>query len=195
MKIYIAILFALFSSCGGHVLSKQEIQKYQSSQRKCEDAVTFWIKNQALYPDSYQSLGFKEYREASEYQGSKKISGSESYYIWHSHTLKDVKGELKTFSGYFLLENDFFINTISTEKLTLVGPSFPPRTELWISQFGRARNASDSSVLEIRQKKMFGKILNDLNQSINNGDARFEKEWDEQKWKNMLDSLDKPKPH
>jgi hypothetical protein len=129
-------------------LTKEEQKELEETYMKVENGVSDWIQNHAKYPDSYKSISFSEFSESASKRHDTKIPGSEKYVIKHTHEILDRDSNLVTFSGYFILENDFDINIIEKERSNSIGGAFPPQTEVWINQFGRKLNTQDSLELE-----------------------------------------------
>jgi hypothetical protein len=185
MKNLTVILMTILISCSGHIMTQQDKDDFIKREKKCEDAVTSWIKKNAVYPDSYMSLGFKEYSEGSKLNGDEKIPNSERYSIFHTHKIKDINGETVTFSVYFKLEHDYFVDIIEIENSNSIGGAYPPETEIWLDKFGRPMTTKDSTELNERQLQYANKTLNELK------NMKYESESDKEKVMKMLDTADK----
>ena len=175
MKKLSATLLIFFISCHGHRMTNEEIEAWNLRQKKCEQAVTHWIKLHALYPETYQSLGFNEYSESCNDDNGKKVDNSENYIIFHTHSIKNINGDTVTFSGYFKLEYDYFVDIIDTSKTNSVGGAYPPQTEVWLRQFGKATTTDDSLDIERRKKKAIRKLVKDLKNGVSDNEEEKEK--------------------
>lgn len=177
------------SSCG-HRLSPEEQRQYQDNISKVENGISNWIKRHALFPDSYESVSFGEYSESSINRHDEKIPNTEIYVMRHTHRILDKDSILRTFSGYFILEHDYSINIIETERSNSIGGAFPPQIQVWTDRFGRPENHQDSLEFQQKQRQVMNRYINELKDGLKNGDIYTEDSKDMNKLKNVLDSLE-----
>jgi hypothetical protein len=189
MKInYIIYILFFLTSCGNHILTKQEERELKERQTKCEVAVSNYIKKYAQYPMSYESIEFSEYTEMCGERNGVKIPNSEDYIIFHRHKLKDLNGQIKTFAGYFYVTYDFLVGIIEIEKSNSI-KTWPPETKVWTSLFGRPLNAEDSLEISIRTEKVNNAFLHNLKEDFKIGNKEKLNAKDEKLLKNLLDTV------
>jgi len=171
-------------------MTPKEMEENNQRIEKCESAVSDWIKKHAAYPESYIPIEFSEYGEAYMGNGSEKIPNSESYSIHHTHRIKNINGDTTTFSGYFILQYDYFVDIIEDTKTNSAGGAFPPRLEIWLSKFGRPLTKEDSLEWDARIREETKKVLKELTEGLENGNS-YIKEGNKDSLKNILDSIKK----
>jgi hypothetical protein len=192
MKLLIILTILTIGSCG-HRLSPEEEKQYQDNMNKVQNGVSNWIKKQALYPDSYESVSFVEYSESFSKRHDEKIPNTENYVIKHTHKILDKDSILTIFSGYFILEHDYSVNIIETERSNSIGGAFPPQIQVWTDKFGRPENHQDSLEFEQKQKQVTNKFINELKDGLEKGDIYTEDPKDINKLKNIIDTLERKK--
>jgi len=192
MKLLTFFTILTISSCG-HRLSSEEQQQYQDKINKVQSGVSDWIKKHALYPDSYESISFGEFSESVSIRHDEKIPNTENYVIKHIHKILDKDSNLTTFSGYFILEYDYSVNIIETERSNSIGGAFPPHIQVWTDKFGRPGNQQDSLEIEQKQKQVTNKFINELKDGLKKGDIYTEDPKDMNKLKSIIDTLGKKK--
>ncbi|MFT5971137.1 MAG: hypothetical protein ACI8ZO_001656 [Flavobacteriales bacterium] len=176
-----------------NVLSPEEKRQYQERYTKAQAGVSDWINKHALYPDSYKSISFGQFSESVSKRHDEKISGTEKYVIKHTHKIFDKDSNSVTFSGYFILENDFDVNIIEVERSNSIGGAFPPQTQVWTDKFARPLNAQDSLELDKKQEKVMDKFIKEMKDGIESGDFHTEDPDGMGKLKNLIDTLEKKK--
>ena len=186
MKLIIYLILLLTITGCINVLSPEEKQQYQERYTNAQTGISDWIKKRALYPDSYESISFSEFSESVSKRHGEKILGSEKYVIKHTHKILDKDSNLITFSGYFILENNFEVNIIEVERSNSIGGAFPPQTQVWSDQFGRPLNAQDSLELDHKQQEVMDKFIKDTK-----GNLETESQNDMNKLKDLIDTLEK----
>ena len=170
MKRFTSIIAVLVLGSCSHSLSPEEQREYEDRVSKTEIAVTNWIKKNAKYPESYDPGLFSEYSESATLRHDEKVPDSENYSIKHIHRMLDKDSNLTSFSGYFILEHDYFVSMIESVRSSAVGGAFPPKTEIWRERFGRLLNANDSIELENRQQQENRELIIKLKNGLNSGD-------------------------
>jgi len=168
-------------------VSPEERQQYQESNKNAQKGVIEWIKKHALYPASYESISFSEFSQSHSSRSGEKIPGSENYLIKHTHKTLDKDSNLMTFSGYFILENDFDVNIIEVNRSNSFGGAFPPKTEIWMSQFGRALNADDSLELEKLNNEKLKELVKSMKEGLESGDLKTD---NPEVLENLINDLD-----
>ncbi len=159
LLVYVSLL--IIFSCGGQ-LTEEEKKEFEAANKNVEIEVSDWIKNHAQYPNSYKSVSYSEFSQSVAKRNDEKIPGSEKYVIKHSHNILDKDSNLVTFSGYFILENEFDVNIIELERSNLMGGAFPPQTEIWTEQFGRSLNTQDSLDFLMKKQRVKDKLYKEF---------------------------------
>ncbi len=188
-----AILILLFLTQFGcrKIISLEEMPEYQNKTKQAETEVSNWIKKYALYPDSYESISFTEYSESYSSRGNEKIPNSENYIIKHSHKLLNKDSSMVIFTGYFIMEYDYFISIIEKDRSNATGGAFPPLTSIWTNEFGRPLTNEDSLDLKKRHTQVTDDFIKEIKDGLDNGDIYTEDPNDKEKLRNLLDTLDK----
>lgn len=192
MKFLKILAILTISNCG-HKLSPIEQKQYQENINKAQNEVSKWIKEHALYPESYESVSFGEYSESFSKRVDEKIPNTETYIIKHTHKILDKDSNMTTFSGYFILEHDYSVNIIEAERSKSIGGAFPPQLQIWMDNFGRPANHQDSLEFEEKQKRFTNKIINELKEGIENGNIYLGDTKDINMLKNITDTLEMKK--
>ena len=161
MKILSLCVFVLCIGCI-NIQSPEEKAAQAERYQKCQESISNWIKYNAQYPESYKSISFGEYSESISKRSGEPIAGTENYFLHHVHEILDKNGVMQTFSGYFILEDDFSVNIIETQKSNSLGGAFPPRVDAWLDKYGRPRTVQDSIDLANQQKETIGRLVDDL---------------------------------
>lgn len=187
MKLLTFLLLLVILSCEQQP-SPQNQQKYQDNFMKVQSEVSDWIKKHALYPDSYESVSFSEYSESFSKRHDEKIPNTENYVIKHTHTMLGKDSILSTFTGYFILEFDYSVSVIETERSNSFGGAFPPETQIWIEKFGRPENRQDTIELQQKRKQLDAVFFNELKDAYERGDIITENPQDMQVIKNIIDT-------
>ena len=143
MNRILLILLLFVTSCEERI-PDDEKKLYQQSMNKAQESVTGWIKNNALYPGSYESLSFTAFTATYSKKKDAIIPGSEKYVIRHRHRLLDKDSSLVVFTGYFILDHNFSVKRIETTRSNSTGGDAPPQTRVWTDLFGRPENRVDS---------------------------------------------------
>ncbi len=192
MKLLMYMTLLIVFSCG-HRLTEEEQQEFEATYENVETGVSDWIKNHAQYPDSYKSISFSEFSQSVSKRHDEKIPAYEKYVIKHTHKILDKDSNLVTFSGYFILENDFDVNIIEIERSNSIGGAFPPQTQVWTEQFGRHLNAQDSLELDQKQQQVKDKFIKEMKDGLEKGDVYTKDPNEMEKLKNLVDTLEKKK--
>lgn len=188
MRIVLLLIFISLSSCQSYLSAEQE-KEYEKRNVAAQKAVTDWIKKYAKYPDSYEAVSFSDYSESFTSVNEKRIPESDSYVIKHSHKMLNKDSVLSTFSGYFIMEYDYFVSIIEKERSSATGKVFPPKTQVWMDVFGREANKQDSLEYKERYAKVTGKLVNELTKGLESGRLKTESPQDAYKLKELLDTL------
>ncbi len=168
MKCFLTIIILTLTSCiYRHSLEERKL--FQNNFNNTQSAVTKWIKEHAMYPESYYSVSFEEYSESWEKNGSVKVPNSECYKIKHSHKLLNKDSILETFDGYFIMDNNFVMNTIEIEKSNSFCGAFPPEIRVWTDKFERLLNSQDSMEMKEYEKAKTKRILQDVKEGLIRG--------------------------
>jgi len=168
MKDLRYLVLLMFVGCIS-IQSPEEKSAQAERYQKSQESVTNWIKYNALYPESYKSVSFSEYSESISYRFGAPIQGTTNYFLRHVHEILDKDSVVKTFSGYFILEDNYSVNIIETQKSNSLGGAFPPRVNIWLEKFGRPRTEQDSIDLAQKEKETIGRIINDLKKAKEEG--------------------------
>ncbi len=185
-------LFTLLTLFGcGILVSEEEQKEFDKTHKKVQKGVSDWIKKYAIYPDSYESISFSEFSQSHSSINGEKIPGSESYVIKHTHKAFNKDSNLVTFSGYFILENDFEVNIIEIKRSNSVSGAFPPRTQIWTDQFGRPLNAQDSLEFNKKQQEVKAKLIKDLREGLEKGNFEAENPEDINNLNNLMDTFER----
>ncbi len=190
MKYRIIFILFIFCSCG-HIMSEEEIKQYDDRKSKTQTAVSNWIKKHALYPKSYMANSFSEYSESFTQAKDGKIPNSENYVIKHEHRILDKDSNWATFSGYFILEYDYSISLIETQRSHGMGGGSVQEVQIWTNRFGRPTNKQDSIEQELHSKRAANKFINEMKSGLEKGTLYTEDEKDLVKLKNLIDTLEK----
>ena len=119
-----------------------------------------------MYPKSYESISFSEFSQSYNSRNGDKIPDSDNYVIKHTHKLLNKDSVMETFSGYFILENDFDVNIIEIERSNSIGGAFPSQTHIWINNFGRPINNQDSLHLGKKGDQFKERIIKEIKTAI-----------------------------
>jgi hypothetical protein len=169
-------------------ISTEEYAAYEKRVKIAEQAVSKWIKDNAQYPDSYESLSFTDYQESYTLDGNERVPDSDNYVIYHSHRILNKDSVMKTFSGYFLMEYDYFVSIIELERSNSVSGGSEPRTQVWLNDFGRAYTKEDSLLIEKRSDREVKKIMKELKDGLESGDMETDNPEEAKKLLKFLDS-------
>lgn len=156
-------------------MTEEERKRYRLKKQQTEQAVSAWIKNRALYPDSYEPISFSDFAESFTSKSGVKVIGSETYSIKHSHRIFDVDSNPATFTGYFLLENDFEVNIIEEQRSNSFAGAFPPVVEIWTTRFGRSMNHRDSLDLAKKQKTVQEEFVREMKEMVDHDSSGNER--------------------
>lgn len=191
MRTRLLIFFTLLTlfSCG-FLMTEEKQKEFDETYKKAQTGVSDWIKKNAIYPDSYESISFSEFSQSHRSIKGEKIPESENYVIKHTHKAFNKDSNLVTFSGYFILENDFDVNIIEIERSNSVSGAFPPRTQVWTDQFGRPLNAQDSLEFNKKQQEAKDKLIKEVREGLEKGDFEAENPEDINKLKNLIDTFE-----
>jgi hypothetical protein len=192
MKLLMYLTILTVFSCS-HQLTEEEQKEFEATHEKVQTGVSDWIKNHALYSDSYESISFSGFSESVSKRHDEKIPGTEKYVIKHTHKIVDKDSNVVTFSGYFILENDFDVNIIELERSNSIGGAFPPQTQVWTNQFGRPLNAQDSLKLDQKQEQVKDKFIKEMKDGLKKGDVYTKDPDDMDKLKNLINTLEQEK--
>lgn len=183
-------MMVLICSCRS---SSEEHKDFLVNRDKTQKAVSAWIMDHALNPDSYKSISFDEYSESNIDINGVKKKGSECYSILHTHEILDKDSILKSFTGYFVLDNEFIVNRVEEKKSNISGNSFPPETAIWINRFGRPANHQDTVLFHQLQKKFTSRFVNELKEGIDRGSIYTSEGDDMKELETLIDSLERAK--
>ncbi len=155
MKLAGFFLFACLIVGCGHRLTSEEAAKANEQFAQCQEAVKQWVKTHAMYPDSYSSISFDEYATGRKLNGDEPVPNSETYEIRHTHRLRSVSGDTTTYSGYFVLDNEFNVGIVETHRSGAISAGSKPDWKVWTDLFGRPMTAEDTAAFQVRSKKAF----------------------------------------
>jgi len=186
--IYIISIFLFLTSCGNHILTKEEEIELKARQAKCETAVSNFIEKYAKYPETYEPIEFTGYTEMHGERNGVKVPNDEDYIIFHRHKLKDLNGQTKTFAGYFYVTYDYLVDIIEIDKSNSV-KTWPPEIKVWTSLFGRTLNAEDSLEILSITEKLNNAFLHNLKEDFKNGNKEKLNEKDKKLLENILDTV------
>lgn len=122
-----------------------EDKKYR---KKVEKVVKDFIRAYALYPKSYESLGYEDFRIMGvvDMETGEKYKGDESSSILHRYRLKNVNGTYEEVIHVFKLNGQLQITIIEEEWSNTV-MAYPPQIDEWLQTFGRELNDKDKKTL------------------------------------------------
>ena len=166
---------------------KKRNNKFVEKQKLTEEKLSLWIKNHALYPETYVPIKFEDFTFSTEENGFTTVENSECYKIMHIHKLKNKDNQIVEFKGYFTLEYDFDLNSVEKEKSNGMCGAFPPQIEIWTELFGKPTTLKDSLKLEKTRKEKMNEAFDMLNEA-NNSEHINEK--DKEQIKDALKALD-----
>lgn len=165
-----ALLLSLIVGCGQR-LSPEETAKAKEQFANCQEAVKQWIVAHAMYPESYSSISFDEYATGRTLNGDEPIPNSETYEIRHTHRLRSVTGDTTTYTGYFVLDNEFNVGIVETHRSAAISIGSEPDWKDWTDLFGRPTTAEDTAAFQERAKKSFREELERVRERMEDGDA------------------------
>jgi hypothetical protein len=166
------LLMSLIVSCDQR-LSPEETAKANEQFVKCQEAVKQWIATHAMYPESYSSISFDEYATGRKLNGDEPIPNSETYELRHTHRLRTVTGDTTTYSGYFVLDNEFNVGIVETQRSTAIGAGSVPDWKDWTDLFGRPMTAEDTAAFQERAKRSFRDEMERVREHMKDGDAHM----------------------
>ena len=187
-KLYTYIILLTIISCWQE-LSQEKIE-FLTNQENAKNQVSNWIKNHAKYPESYEPISFSEFGEFTTMRKNKEVPNSKTFIIKHTHKILNIDSTLETFSGYFILNNDFQVNIIEVERSKSIGGAIPPLTKIWMDKFGIKLSAKDSIEQEKTRKEETNKIIQNLKEDLENGELEPIYPFDKEQIKNLLDTID-----
>ncbi|SFQ01062.1 hypothetical protein [Hymenobacter arizonensis] len=187
------LVFFLLALCScDRGLSLAEEKHYQTNQAKAKEAVSTWIRNNAIHPGSYEPLAFSDYSESfTTVSYGQKETGSETYKIKHTHYILGKDSVQSHFSGYFILLSDFSVNVIEQNDTNSLGGEFPPQTQIWSSRFGNVLSKKDSLYYAKKQKEVTRNLITELEQGLESGNLHTEDPKDATILKNLLQQVQK----
>ena len=190
--LHYSFLFILifFNSCDYKEINNEEEKQFIHRKERAETAVSGFIRKYAMYPGSYESLSFSEYTVSYSQRHTDKIPDSENYSIKHTHRLLNKDSILQSFSGYFIMEHDYYISAIEKTRSNSTGGAFPPKTEVWTDEFARPMTEQDSLELMQRSKLVFSKFVKKMKEGIESGDMYSTNHGGLKKIKKLLDTLE-----
>ncbi len=118
--------------------------KFNDKEERLKTELSNWIKKYALYPDSYESVSFSGFTHMIQIIDGDTLFDTEKYKIQHVHKLLDRDSIMTTFEGFFVLNYDFSVNMIETERNLSIGGAYPPEINEWIDKHGRDLTSVDS---------------------------------------------------
>jgi hypothetical protein len=127
-------------------------KKEKEIQLLVEKKIIAFIKEYSLYPNTYESIEFKDYHVYSTHNGSslEKIENSEIPSVEHIFKIKNKEGTLDEYSARFKLDNELNIMLIEEEESGTVSCS-PPRLDWWLERFGRELTDEDKTKLGLNK--------------------------------------------
>jgi hypothetical protein len=126
---------------------------WKITKKEIEKIIKEFILQYAQFPESYESIDFKDYiiHSTVDSKGTDKPQNGESYEITHRYRIKDKNGELREFSHFFILTNDLSINIIEFPRSKNLWVS-PPELEIWLELVGRELSKKELKNLQLAQK-------------------------------------------
>ena len=123
-------------------------KREKETQLLVEKKIIEFIKEYSLYPDTYESIEFKDYHVYSTHKGAslEKIENSEVPSVKHIFKIKNKEGSLDQYSARFKLDNELNIMMIEEYESNTVSCS-PPRLDWWLERFGRELTEEDKTKL------------------------------------------------
>jgi hypothetical protein len=108
-----------------------------------KEKVSSFIKDYALYPDTYKPIGFPFFSTG------KDSKGLLDYSIRHEYQIKNKKNKLVQITSQFVLAPNLSINIIAQDSTAYIS-SFPPMLSEWLESYGRKLNHKDSANLFLK---------------------------------------------
>lgn len=128
--LYFALL--ILTACGQPRDAPDE--QYNEDLAKTEAAVSLWIRESAMYPESYVSGSFENFEGSEPSVEDAESPTSLAYYkVDHVHQVKDRFGDLQTVNMSFVLDQRYEIMAI----MDPTKPTLRANANLWIHQFGK----------------------------------------------------------
>jgi hypothetical protein len=108
-----------------------------------ETKVSLFIKEYALYPDTYKSISFPYFSMGSD------ETGLTDFTITHEYQIKNTQGKSIRVTSAFVLDPKLNINVIEQDSTSYIS-SYPPKLGDWLKNYGRPLNHDDSVNLKLR---------------------------------------------
>lgn len=106
-----------------------EDHKNQAKYFKINSSIQSYIKENAMFPDSYESNEFLNY-SFSEWEDEK------SYEVLHKYWIKDNTGKIDMVQDYFILDKYFKVVIIERIRSKVISAD-RPLTEEWLKAYGK----------------------------------------------------------
>lgn len=169
---YAAVLLIAFLLCGcGHIVTAEEMKKRDADMAMCRTAIKEWILAHAVHPESYQPVTFDEFSTGLTLNGASPVPGSETFTLHHTHRMLTNKGDTASYSGYFLLDNEFRVGIIESNRTNANEAGTYPEWQAWTDRFGRPMTGLDSSEWRLRSNGRFLHEMEEVRGKMNTGDA------------------------
>jgi hypothetical protein len=128
-KGIIDVGYTLGQLCEMAYTSTIERQNDKARQPEIIAAIKSFIKDNAKYPSSYESLSFKDY----VWGGSDE---DKFYTINHEYKIKQKDGAIVSAQNYFTLDKDYKIMIIETTRSNTIQAD-PPKIDEWMKSYGK----------------------------------------------------------
>jgi hypothetical protein len=153
------LLFSIvifMGACSNHATNSLTKEKTET-QSKCYFAIESWIRNHALYPDSYKPLKYESIMQIRTYQNSIEIIPLRKYRVEHTFELNDTSQRVLLATMDFELQPDFFIDHIhykTKDLISLQTRQYPPLYDDWLLQFGKPLTSLDSIEWQLNNRQL-----------------------------------------
>lgn len=108
-----------------------EEHKTSAKEKDVKTAVENFIKSNSKYPDSYEPIDFIGYTWGEDDEGL-------TFEIQHKYSLKNNDGKKMDATHYFVLDKEFRVVLIETNRSNVYRVD-PPKIEEWTSKFGKTK--------------------------------------------------------
>jgi hypothetical protein len=85
--------------------------------------------------------------------------------------LRSLSGDTTTYSGYFILDNEFNVGIVETHRSAAISAGSEPDWKDWTDLFGRPMTAEDTAAFQERVNKSFREELERVRGHMDIGDA------------------------
>jgi hypothetical protein len=140
------LISVLFAGCFTRINQKPKPQIGDVVLPEQENSIKSWVKEYALYPDSYKPLDFRSSGSHFVYYNGPEIIPFRKLKIEHTFSLQDTGRKELIATFIFQLQQDNYIDRVDYKNENLwTRRYYPPEYDNFIGQFGRSYTNADSS--------------------------------------------------